>query len=124
MEEMLGPVQVAPAQASFSKIAHPESMHSSFDTDLRDRIFNPILPQLPRTRLRPATVEVIGSRLRESRVFAPVGFRWQRHRKVRDRGAPWKIPASNWFASAAAHRRIGRVLSQLRSGDDRPARFH
>jgi len=92
MEEMLSPVRVAPARASFRQIAHPESMHSSFDTDLRDRIFNPILPQLPRTHLRPATVEVIGSRLRESRVFAPVGYRWQRHRSLRDRGAPWKIP--------------------------------
>ncbi len=122
MEEMLGPVPVAPALASFSRIAHPESMHSSFDTDLRDRIFNPILPQLPRTRLRPDTVEVIGSRLQESRVFAPVGFRWQRQRKVRDRGAPWKIPTRIGLRPPPAPPHWPGPLPVAK--DDRPARFH
>ena len=123
MEEMLRPVQVGPVRASFSQIAHPESMHSSFDTDLRDRIFNPILPQLPRTHLRPATVEVIGSRLRESRVFEPVGFRWQRHRKLRDRGAPWKIPTRIGLRPPPAPPHWPGPLP-FAEGNDRPARIH
>ena len=123
MEGMLGPVQVAPARASFSKIAHPESMQSSLDTDLRDRIFNPILPQLPRIHLRPATVEIIGSRLRESRVFEPVGFRWQRHRKLRDRGAPWKIPARIGLRPPPAPPHWPGPLP-FAEGNDRPARIH
>ena len=89
---MLQLVQLAPALAPFSKVAHPDSMRSSFATDLRDRIFNPVLPQFPRTRLLPARVEPSRSKLHESRDFAPVGFRWQRNRKLRDRGAPWKAP--------------------------------
>jgi hypothetical protein len=92
LEELLGAAQIARARASFSKIALPEPLHSSFATDLRDRIFSPILPARPPTHLRPARVKVIEPRLQESRVFAPVGFRWQRNRKVRDRGAPWKMP--------------------------------
>jgi hypothetical protein len=87
------PVRPAPALASFRRIANPESMQSSFATDLRDRIFNPILPASPRTRLRPPGVEATGFRLRESRGFASLDFRWQRERKVRDRGASWKAPA-------------------------------
>jgi len=123
MEEMLGAVLAAPVLASFSKIAHPESMHSSFDTDLRDRIFNPILLQLPRIHLRPATVEVIGSRLRESRVFAPVGFRWQRHRRLRDRGAPWKIPTRIGLRPPPAPPHWPGPLS-VSERNDRPTRFH
>ena len=122
-EEMLRPVQVGPVLASFSQIAHPESMHSSFDTDLRDRIFNPILPQLPRIHLRQATVEVIGSRLRESRVFEPVGFRWQRQRKLRDRGAPWKIPTRIGLRPPPAPPHWPGPLP-FAEGDDRPARIH
>ncbi len=92
-ERIPQPVRLAPALAPFRRIANPESMQSSFATDLRDRIFNPILPAIPRTHLRPPSVEAIGSRLPESHVFAPVDFRWQRSRKVRDRGASWKAPA-------------------------------
>ncbi len=123
IEEVLRPVRVAPARASFCKIANPESMHSLFDTDLRDRIFNPILPQLPRTRLRPATVEVGGSRLQESRVFAPVSFRWQRQRKVRDRGAPWKIPARIGLRPPPAPPYWPGSLP-VAEWVDRPTRFH
>ena len=124
MEEMLGPVQVAPARASFREIAHPESMHYSLRaTDLRNRIFNPILPQFPRTHLRPATIEVIEPRLGGTRVFAPVGFRWQRNRKVRDRGAPWKIPTSIGLHPQPAPPHWPGPLS-VTERDDRPTRFH
>jgi len=92
-DRMPQPVRLAPALAPFRRIAHPESMQSSFATDLRDRIFSPLLPPIPRTHLRPASVETSGFRLRESHTFAPLDFRWQRNRKMKDRGAPWKLPA-------------------------------
>ncbi|MBZ5675081.1 MAG: hypothetical protein LAP61_12620 [Acidobacteriia bacterium] len=87
------PVRLAPALASFRTIARPESMQSSFAEDLRDRIFKPILPARPRTHLRPPGMEIAGSTLRESHTFEPLDFRWQRNRKVRDRGAPWMTPS-------------------------------
>jgi len=87
------PVRLAPALAPFRTIARPESMQSSFAEDLRDRIFEPILPARPRTHLRPPGMATAGSTLRESHAFEPLDFRWQRNRKVRDRGARWMTPS-------------------------------
>jgi hypothetical protein len=120
IERTLGSLHAAPARALFRRLAHPESMHSSFDTDLRDRIFSPILPPV-RTRLHPATVEATASRLRESRVFAPLGFRWQRHRTLRDRGAPWKVPAAIGLRPAPAPADWPGPLSVTTAWGDRPA---
>ena len=92
-EGMLRAVRLAPVLAPFSKIADPESMHSSFAEELRDRIFNPVLPPFPRTRMRPAGVETTTPRFRIAYVFAPVDFRWQRKRKMWDRGAAWQAPS-------------------------------
>jgi hypothetical protein len=91
--QMPQPVRLAPALAPFRTIARPESMQSSFAADLRDRLFKPILPATPRTHLRPPGVETTGPMLRESHVFEPLDFRWQRNRKAWDRGAPWKTPS-------------------------------
>ena len=92
-ERLPQPVRLAPALAPFRAIARLESMQSSFAEDLRDRIFKPILTASLGIRLLPPGIETIGSTLRESPAFAPLDFRWQRSRKVRDRGAPWKTPS-------------------------------
>jgi hypothetical protein len=91
---MLQLLQLAPGLAPFSEVAHPDSMRFSFATDLRNRIFDPIRPQFPRICLRPPRVEPTTSLLRASHAFEPLGFRWQRSRRVRDRGASWKAPIS------------------------------
>jgi hypothetical protein len=82
-----------PALAPFAAVAHPESMHLSFDIELRDRIFNPILRESPRIRFCQATAEPTRTTIREARVFEPVGFRWQRNRKIWDRGVSWRAPS-------------------------------
>ena len=87
------PSRVAPELAPFRKIARPESMNSSFANDLRDRLFNPLIP-IPRTDLGTVRLETTNSKLRESHSFVPLDFRWQRKRKAWDRGASWKPPAA------------------------------
>ena len=118
-ETMLSHAELGPALAPFSKIAHPESMQSTINRELRDRIFNPILPQFPRIRFRQSTMEAAKTTIRESRVFAPVDYRWQRNRRVWARGASWKAPARIGLFPACAPSDWPGPLSVARWGSRR-----
>ena len=91
----MAPMGIAPALSKFASVGPSVEGRASLLAGLRERLFHPIPPPSQPRLLKPPEFEFSKPLLSLARTPVALDHRWDRSRKMWDRGGRWKRPAKN-----------------------------
>ncbi len=113
----MGRLGIAPMLLKFAPVGPSLEARTSLLSGLRERLFNPIPPSSRPRMLNPGEIGISEPLLSLSRVPVPLDQRWDRNRRMWDRGARWKRPAHP-IAFADLRFQLGSTIGGVRNHRD------
>ena len=108
---------IAPALSKFASVGPSVEARTSLLVGLRERLFNPVPPSSRPRMLKPGEFEFPKAVLSLSNVPLPLDPRWDRNRRMWDRGGRWKRPAQA-IAFANLRFQLGSALGGVHNHRD------
>jgi hypothetical protein len=105
----MGRLGIAPALSKFVHVGPSFEAPATLLSGLRERLFNPILPSSRPRTLKTEEFEIPEPLLSLSRLPVPLDHRWDRNRRMWDRGGRWKRSART-IAFADLRFQLGSAL--------------
>jgi hypothetical protein len=113
----MAPLGIAPALSTFASVGPSFGVRAFLLSGLRERLFSPIPPSSQPRMLKPGKIEISKSVLSLSKAPVALDPRWDRNRRMWDRGGRWKRPAHP-IAFADLRFRLGSALGGVHNHRD------